>query len=253
MSRRRIVARHLRRYPWWYGIAAVWLTAILALPIVRLSPLEVRSRQDTTGPPSATAGDPAPSTVARPPGRGSSPLAGGGTGGGPATTLTVVATDGSTTTTTRAGALDLVSPEVLDLVFDAIPQIVLPPLPDELAPLARAIAPIAATGCSGLGLASVVVAVVAQSANGVPVQRLLPYLSPVSTACAAFPIAAHHTVCAADPPFVIDLGGLASTPPILGLGIDEIEATQTLLAQTFGQPMPDLAASLRTQLDCKVV
>jgi hypothetical protein len=255
MSRRRTVARHLRRYPWWYGIAAVWLTAILALPIVRLSPLEVLSRQATTGDLPAPAGNPSPSTVALPPGRGAAPLAGGGTGGGPTTALTVVTPDGPTTTTatTGPGALDLVSPEVLDLVFDAIPQIVLPPLPDELAPLARAIAPIAATGCSGLGLASVVVAVVAQSANGVPVQRLLPYLTPVSTACAAFPVAAHHTVCAADPPFVIDLGGLASTPPILGLGIDEVEATQTLLAQTFGQPMPDLAASLRTQLDCKVV
>ena len=43
-------------------------------------------------------------------------------------------------------ALELVPPELLDLVFDAIPAFASPPLPDELAPLAAAIAPIAAYG-----------------------------------------------------------------------------------------------------------
>lgn len=253
MSTRPALATHLRRYPWWYGLAAVWLVAMVALPIVKLGPLDALSHQgtDATGTTLVATG---PGDLDQPSlDPGGLPPTVGGTTGASATTAPGEAAAGATTSTTKPGTLDLVPPEILDLIFDALPEVVLPPLPDELAPLAAVIAPIAATGCSGLGLASVVVAVVAQSANGVPVQRILPYLSPVSTACASFPIPLHHTVCAADAPLVFSLGGLANTPPILGLGIDEIEATSTLLANTFGQPLPDLAASLRTQLDCKIV
>jgi hypothetical protein len=128
-----------------------------------------------------------------------------------------------------------------------------PALPPELAALANAIAPVATYGCSGLGLASVVVAVVAQSAQGVPVERVLPYLAPVVTACAAFPIPPVRTVCEADKPFIVDLGGLASGPPILGLGIDQIDAVETLLSATFGQSLPRVAPQLRAQLGCKQV
>ena len=150
-------------------------------------------------------------------------------------------------------ALQLVPPEILDLIFDALPPVVFPALPPEVAPVFNAVSPLAATGCSGLGLAGVIVAVAAQSANGVPIERLLPYLAPASTACASFPIPAQHTVCEADKPFVTDLGGLTSTPPILGLGIDQLRAFEQLLANTFGQSIPSLADSIAVQLNCALV
>ena len=246
----RTLAGHVRRYPWWYGVAALWITAILVLPIVHLDPLAALAGDDRTAAPTQT-----PSVTVAP---GSSPtFVGGGSptasvGGGSATTVAGEGPTASTTATTTPGSLELVPPELLDLVFDAIPAFVFPPLPEELAPITAALAPIASTGCSGLGLAGVVVAVVAQSANGVPVQRILPYLAPLSSACASFPIPKHHTVCAIDVPFVTDLGGLVSTPPILGLGIDEIEQTEQLLASTFGQTLPPLADQLREQFDCTI-
>jgi hypothetical protein len=62
-----------------------------------------------------------------------------------------------------------------------------------------------------------------------------------------------HTVCAADEPFVIDLAGLTKSPPIIGLGIDQLDAIESQLASTFGQSIPRLAPSLREQFDCKLV
>ena len=237
-DRRLAVTGHLRRYPWWYGLAAVWLVAMMALPVVHLGPLDTATRTEVAAGPGPTTSGAGPSSVTSPFGSGATVGPFGGTGGGTGGPVTTVAGARAATPTTKPGALTLVPPALLDLVFNAIPQVVVPPLPEGLAPIARALAPIAATGCSGLGLASVVVAVVAQSANGVPVQRILPYLSPLSTACASFPIPAHHTVCAADPPFVVNLGGLTSTPPILGLGIDEVQATQTLLSQKLRSDAP---------------
>lgn len=244
----RTLAGHLRRYPWWYGIAALWLTAILALPIVHLDALAGFSRDDPAAAPvQTTMASTAPGAT---PTFGGTAAPVGGAGGGPGTTTAGGTATAPTTATTKPGSLELVPPELLDLVFDAIPAFVFPPLPDELAPITAALAPIAATGCSGLGLAGIVVAVAAQSANGVPVQRILPYLAPLSAACASFPIPKKHTVCAVDVPFVTDLGGLTSTPPILGLGIDEIDQTEQLLASTFGQTLPPLADQLRKQFDC---
>jgi hypothetical protein len=161
--------------------------------------------------------------------------------------------DAAVTTTTAPEQLTLVPEELLDVIFDFLPVPVIPPLPPELATLAAAIAPIATTGCSALGLASIIIAVVAQSAEGVPIGRLLPYLAPVSSACASFPIPEVHTVCAFDEPFVIDVGGLTSTPPILGLGIDQVAAIEDALATSFGIDVPRLAPTLREQLDCEVV
>lgn len=243
------VVAHVRRYPRWYSVAVVWLVGMLLLPIVQADPLDV-FRADAT--PSGAAGLDRPSDLA------GAPLgqpATGATGGGDTPSPTDA--DGSEGATPaddeEPGALDLVPPELLNLIFDSLPPVLVPPLPPEFASLAAAIAPVAAFGCTGLGLASVVIAVVAQTAEGVPVARLLPYLAPVVTACAAFPIPTSYTVCAADEPLVVDLGGVAKTPPILGMGIDQIEALEHALSAAFGQAIPSTAAGLRTQLDCRLV
>ena len=245
MTRASVVA-HLRRYPWWYGLAAVWVVAMLALPVVELDPLGVRA--DGGG--AAAAGGAAP---------GGPPAAGLPTVPpslldrvDPALLELPTTTVPGATATTLPEELELVPPEVLDAVLDALPPVVFPPLPDELSTLAAGLAPIAAFGCSGLGLAGLVVSVVSQTVEGVPLGRLLPYLTPVSAACASFPIPEAHTVCAVDEPLVIDLGGVTSTPPIIGLGIDQLEAIETLLESAYGVAVPRIAAELRTLLDCRV-
>ena len=246
MNRAAVVA-HLRRYPWWYGAAVVWLVAILALPVVRLDPLGALG--DGRGEP--TAGGPATdrslvgSIPTVPPGlleRVDPELL----------ELPPTTTVAGATTTTLPGELELVPQELLDVIFEALPPVVFPPLPEELSTLAAGIAPIASFGCSGVGLASLVVSVVAQTVEGVPLGRLLPYLTPVSAACASFPVPQVHTVCAADEPLVIDLGGVTATPPIIGLGIDQLDALETLLESTFGVAVPKLAPELRTLFDCRV-
>jgi hypothetical protein len=247
----RTLAAHLRRYPLWYALGAVWLVGILALPIVKGTALA-----DVLG-----GGDDGGSGVSAGPGTTTPPAI--GDDGLPVlidpgsvdlsdrtgtTTLDTVAKDDD-----KGDALDIVPPEVLDAIFDALPPLVFPAVPRELEPLTNALAPLAATGCSGLGLAGVVVAVAAQTAEGVPLERLLPYLAPASTACAAFPLAPVHTVCEADKPFVTDLGGLTTSPPILGLGIDQIRAFETLMANQFGTAIPSIADQLAQQLDCHLV
>ena len=246
----RTLAQHLRRYPWWYALAAAWLAAMVSLPIVQGTSLagvfgEEPTQTTTTA---VVAADEVPDlgsdVSAEPP---------GSTEVGDDDEQ--IAGDDAVVPPADEGdeALQLVPPELLDLIFDALPPVVFPALPAEVAPVFNAVAPVAASGCSGLGLAGVVVAVAAQSAEGVPIERLLPYLAPASTACASFPIPSSHTVCEADKPFVTDLGGLAMTPPILGLGIDQLLAFEALLSNTFGQSVPSVADQLAAQLDCHLV
>jgi hypothetical protein len=246
----RTLAAHLRRYPLWYALGAVWLVGMLSLPIVKGSAL---ADVLTGGPSTATTVASAPQAPAPGDlGTGSSdaPISLEGDGGvaSPTTVETVDRghDDGG-------DALQIVPPEILDAIFDALPPLVFPALPREIEPLTNAIAPLAATGCSGLGLAGVVIAVAAQTAEGVPLERLLPYLAPASTACATFPIPPVHTVCEADKPFITDIGGLTSTPPILGLGIDELRAFEQLMTAQFGVAVPSVADSLAAQLDCELV
>jgi hypothetical protein len=254
LDRARTLAHHLRRYPWWYGLAAVWIVGMLALPIVRGTALA-----DAFG--GETGSTTAPPATAAPAGP---ELAGGG--GPPASTPGITPVDeagngddGSTTTTAAAAdddggdALQLVPPELLDAIFDVLPPLVFPALPPEVAPVANAVVPLMSTGCSGLGLASVVVAVAAQSIDGVPFDRLLPYLAPVSTACASFPVPKAHTVCEGDKPLIIDLAGLTSTPPVLGLGIDQLRAFEQLMTSQFGMTVPAVSDQLSTQLHCTLV
>jgi hypothetical protein len=252
-DRARTLAHHLRRYPWWYGIAAVWIVGMLALPIVHGTALADVFGGDGPGPtaPPATpagggpelAGGPTPlvtgPTAAPPTGASDGPGSG-------ATATTVAPEDGG-------DALQLVPPELLDAIFDVLPPFVFPALPPEVAPVANAVAPLMTTGCSGLGLTSVVVAVAAQSVDGVPFDRLLPYLAPLSTACASFPVPKVHTVCEGDKPLIIDLGGLTSTPPVLGLGIDQLRAFEQLMTSQFGMTVPAIGDQLAAQLHCTLV
>jgi hypothetical protein len=247
----RTLAAHLRRYPLWYALGAVWLIGVLALPIVKGTALADVFDGGGSGGAQVAAGDGAGAPSI---GDGGSTI---GTDGGAVVdgvpgllpeTIGTVAKDDD-----EGDALEIVPPEVLDAIFDALPPLVFPAVPRELEPLTNAIAPLAAPGCSGLGLGGVVVAVAAQTAEGVPLERLLPYLAPASTACAAFPLAPVHTVCEADQPFVQDLGGLTTTPPILGLGIDEIRAFETLMANQFGTTVPSIADELSKQLSCRLV
>ncbi len=184
MSSARTLAAHLRRYPWWYGVAAVWLVAMLALPIVQGSALaDVFAGRQPAAPgvtaPDGSTPDLGPGGVVDP---GFSAGPDGTLGTGDDVPVDTVAPDDEEN---PPSPLDLVPPEILDAIFDALPPFVFPALPAEIAPIANAVAPVAATGCSGLGLAGVVIAVAAQTADGVPFERILPYLAPVSTACAA--------------------------------------------------------------------
>lgn len=247
----RTLATHLRRYPIWYAVGLVWLIAMVSLPIVRGTALADAFGGEPSGRASGTTTS---STIpALTPGGILAP------GGSDGSVTTPTDASGSPVDTVAPSPVDeddpleLVPPEFLDLIFDALPPIVFPALPPEVAPVFNAVAPLAATGCSGLGLAGVVVAVAAQSANGVPIERILPYLAPASTACASFPIPAKHTVCEVDKPFIQDLGGLATSPPILGLGIDQLAALETLLETSFGVAVPTVSEDLREQLDCELV
>jgi hypothetical protein len=246
----RTLAAHLRRYPLWYVLGAVWLVGMLSLPIVKGSALADVFTGDSTTPTTVAAGS--PGTAADDGGLVGTdgPLLDAADPGPSASTVDTVprARDDD-----ESDALQIVPPEILDAIFDALPPLVFPALPREIEPLTNAIAPLAATGCSGLGLAGVVIAVAAQTAEGVPLERLLPYLAPASTACATFPIAPVHTVCEADKPFITDLGGLTSTPPILGLGIDELRAFEQLMSSQFGVAVPSVADRLAAQLDCEHV
>jgi hypothetical protein len=247
----RSLAAHLRRYPLWYAIGVVWLVGILALPIVKGTALaDVFDGGGTPGDVAAGPGTTEPPSL----GSGSTdPIGTVGELGSSDGDADVAEPDTVPSQREDDDSLEIVPPELLDLIFDALPPLVLPAIPRELEPITHAVAPLVATGCSGLGLASVVVAVAAQTVEGVPLERLLPYLAPASTACAAFPLAPVHTVCAADQPLIIDLGGLTNTPPILGLGIDQLRAFETLMANQFGTTVPSLADALAAQLDCELV
>jgi len=242
--------RHIRRYPRWYGAGALWLLGILVLPVVKLDPLQIFSAPD----PQSEVAAPAATDVR------TTPPVGGVLRGAPFATGGVSAPSEATPPVPGiapppvAVPPESIAPELLDQLFDLFPPPpALPDVPIELQPIVRAVTPLATQGCTGLGLASLVIAVVAPSAEGVPLERILPYLVPVTSACANFPIPKTHTVCAADEPLIIDLGGVTATPPILGLGIDQLTAIEDIIALSFGDSLPRFSDTAREQLDCKLV
>lgn len=248
--------QHLRRYPRWYAVGATWLAMMVVLPTVgadvvrsfaapaaQQQPAPVEAPTTDSVPVSLESGATSPSPVAAPaspapPSPASEPTAGD---------------EPSESTPPEIVPPEELPPNFFDPVFDAIPGLPAVNTPPELMPVFRAVAPIAGYGCTATGLASLVLAVVAPSVEQVPVERLLPYLAPVTSACANFPLPEARTVCALDEPFVADLGGLATSPPVIGLGIDSIQAFETELIETYGIPIPRISDSLREQLDCELI
>lgn len=246
------LVRHVRRYPRWYAALAVWLVFLLLAPVVGVDVLPAFGAPAAQQQPVATT----PSTVG--PTAPLPDLAAGPVDAAPAPLPDATPVPVDEGEPTPSPDPEFVPPEELppglfDPLFDAIPGLPAIDTPPELMPLFRAVAPIAGYGCTATGLASLVLAVVAPSVEDVPLERILPYLAPVTSACANFPIPETHTVCALDQPFVVDLGGLATSPPVIGVGIDVIEAFETELINAFGIEVPRLSASLREQLDCEVV
>ena len=135
------------------------------------------------------------------------------------------------------------------------PAVPLPAVPEELQPLLGAVGPLTTQGCSGLGLAAVVVAVVGTTAKDVPVGQVLPYLAPVYSACAAFPPpGGDPTVCeidraANDAGYPSDVSGLMKTPNAIGTGVDVLRGIEAAIEAYTGQS-PGLVASLADQLGC---
>ncbi|WP_436793715.1 hypothetical protein [Actinospongicola halichondriae] len=248
------IIRHVRNYPRWYAAAIIWLVMMVFLPVVGVDIIPAFAAPASQQQPSTTeAGTPptaaeiAAPAPALPSDGGSSP-----------TTTPVAPTPTDPPGATESTPPEIIPPEELppdffDPVFDAIPGLPAVDTPEELLPVLRAVAPIANYGCSATGLAALVLAVVAPSVDGVPLERVIPYLGPVTTACANFPIPATHTECELDKPFIIDLGGLAKTPPVIGVGIDVIEAMEAEMIAAFGADIPRFSASLRDTLDCEVV
>lgn len=247
------VVRHVRDYPRWYAAGVTWLVLMIVLPVVGVDIVPAFAAPAVQQQPAA-AEVAAPSTGA--PAPPPAPVA-------PQGPAAPAQTDLAPTTTVAQAPSESPPPEIIppeelppgffDPFFDVIPGLPAIDTPEELMPLYRAVAPIATHGCTATGLAAIVLAVVAPSVEGVPLERLLPYLSPVTSACANFPIPKTHTECELDQPFIIDLGGLAMSPPIIGMGIDAIEAFETELIATYGVGVPRVSGSLRETLNCEVV
>ncbi len=260
------VISHVRRYPRWYAAAGTWLALVLFAPVVGADVIPVFSSSpqpvatvDTGGAVDSAAPAPVgtpPVTTPRPVfGSSGAPAPAPPSGGDDATPAPVDTSDPSIpeSTTPETVPPEQVPPDPLDPLFDAIPVPQVGETPPELMPVLNAISPIANYGCSATGLAALVIAVVAPSVDGVPLERLLPYLTPVTQACANFPIPQTHTECEFDGPFIIDVGGLTKTPPILGVGIDTIEAIETQLIEEYGIQIPRISDQLREQLNCEIV
>ncbi len=234
---------HVRRYPRWYAVGVLWLIGMIALPVIESAPRRIFGGE------TPVVQEESPLTLAPTPPIGGIPVA-------PflALTLTAPPVAPGETPLPESPPPEFIEPAFIDTLFDLIPPPQsLPELPPEIQRIIRAAGPIATQGCTGLGLAALVVAVVAPSAEGVPIERILPYLAPVTSVCAYFPIPKLHTVCAADEPLIIDLGGLTKTPPILGLGIDQLTAIEDIVAEMYGDGFPRVSDLAREQLDCHLV
>lgn len=243
-SARQRAQHHVSRYPKLYAAAVIWIVAMVALPVIT-------SRANTIFRPDQNlVAEELPLDT---PGT----LPSGVSSFAPIINLVLgvpPTTAPPTVQLPEAKPPELVEPTFIDNVFNLVPPPpALPDLPPEMLAMIRAVSPIASKGCTGLGLASLVVAVVAPSLEGVPIERILPYLAPVTSACAYFPIPKQHTVCKADEPFVQDIGGLTKTPPILGLGIDQLTAFEDLVIEQFGMQFPRISDTARDTLDCKLV
>ena len=247
----RMAVTHIRRYAIWYAVAVIWALAMTLVPVVRhpiaqladrslparsqaASPRRPRRRHRSLRLTSPTAVPALPEPVPAPPALPPAPPV-----------------------TAKPSSPPPSVPDQGGLQLPALPPLPIPELPSQLDPLFHALSPLMSTGCSGLGLAAVVIAVAAPTVEDVPLDQLLPYLVPAYTVCSLFPIPKARTVCPLDDMFAAqlpdDVTSLFPAPTLIGLGIDEIAGIEAVVAQTFGMPIPSLAESLTTQLGCRVV
>jgi hypothetical protein len=238
---------HLRRYPKWYAVAVVWVLAMAIVPVVKqpVAHLAERTRAravDAVAAPLAPAAEPLPpgSDDVLPP----SPVLPGVPALPPPPTA-------------KPTPSPQPQPAPAGLTLPALPALPIPAPPKQLDPLFAALAPLTTTGCSGIGLAAVVIAVVAPTVDQVPLDQLLPYLVPAYTVCALFPLPKAHTVCPLDDQVAAqlpdDITSLTEPPTIIGVGIDVIAGMEAAASQMAGVPLMGYADSLRTQLGCHVV
>lgn len=270
-----VAREHVSRYPRHYAALAMFLAAMLLVPTVGAQDLaDLASSSSPAGatpapalplaPPATTAAAPTapPSTAAR-----AVADAFGIDAGTAAAVIDVAAggsapapppTDGGSDADAPAPAPapegdDAAGPAGVPL--PAPPAVPLPEAPEELQPVLAAVGPLTNQGCSGLGLAAVVVAVVGTTAKDVPVGQVLPYLAPAYSACAAFPPpAGDPTICeidraAHDAGYPADVSGLMKTPNAIGTGVDVLFGIEAAIEAYTGQS-PGLVAGIAEQLGC---
>lgn len=261
-----VTREHVLRYPRHYASLGLFLVAMLLVPTVGVAGVGDL----------ASATSPAPSSVPE----GALPLTPPSTSvaspAPPATAIRAVADALGVDVDTVATAVDGTVPGPssappggapapapddgedagpADLALPSPPAVPLPPPPAELEPLLAAVGPLTANGCSGLGLAAVVIAVAGTAAKDVPVGQVLPYLAPVYSACAAFPPPpGEPTVCeidraAAEAGYPSDVSGLMKTPQAIGTGIDVLYGIEAAIEAYTGQA-PGLVGGLADQLGC---
>ena len=265
-----VAREHVSRYPRHYAALGLFLVAMLLVPTVgprdladlaaSSSPAGVTAPEGALPltPPATSAPAPAapPSTAAR--------AVADAFGIDTETAAAVIdAPAGGTAAPPPSGGGDAPAPAPDDgqdagpagAPLPAPPPVPLPAAPEELQPLLAAVEPLTTHGCSGLGLAAVVVAVVGTTAQDVPVGQVLPYLAPVYSACAAFPPpGGDPTICeidraAHDAGYPTDVSGLMKTPNAIGTGIDVLYGIEAAIEAYTGQS-PDLVAGIADQLGC---
>jgi hypothetical protein len=252
---------HLGRYPRHYGALALWLAAMLLVPAVASrsgSTSPIAATATTVAPPSGTV--PSATSTPRPPaapaprtavgaaasfaGAAASPSPSPSPKPAPAPSDDEDETDEPTPA--GPGGLELPPP----------PPVPPAPIPEELRPVVAAVAPLTSQGCSAVGLAGVVTAVVGPAAgDAVPVASLLPYLQPAYSACATFPAPeGERTICAVDEQareagYPADASGLAKTPNVIGLGVDVFTGIDRAIEAMTGQSS-GIADTLYETLGC---
>lgn len=265
---------HLKRYPRHYGTFAVFVLGLLLMPrIGGPNPTQLAGSSHATTPgavaladagaaagsdPAAAVGDMlsgigiTPEALAAVP---AGPLADALAPGDGQTGRSPTPTTPALTPATTAPPGDSGEPLPGGVALPPPPALPLPPIPAELQPLFEVVSPLTGLGCSAVGLAAVVAAVVAPTAEGVPVAQIMPYLAPLYTVCATVgTINTAPTICALDEQaraagYPADVSGLAPTPNVIGMGMDVIinleKAIQIYTGQSLG-----IAAPLYEQLGC---
>ena len=242
----RSIGRHLRRYPAWYPLVAVWAVVMALLPVLH----------DNAGAPArshrqAAALRPAGDAVAV--AAAVDAVVDGCTSAAasiptPADGIESPAASGPTTAKPPAPADD---PALVHL--PQLPAVPIPTLPASLDPVLQLGSPLASTGCGVLGITRLGILTLAPAAPQLPLEDANGYLVPAYTACAVLPLPATTTVCTIDNQVAAQepaqLVGIYTLPPVVGLTLDQIAAVEALLAPLAA---PNLSTPLAATLTCDV-